>query len=501
MRMRSDFLRVVALVVAVGVIATGAALAQESGGGTLRGFLSGLLKSDADAPAELQAPVSDGAERRVPFGREDIQLSFAPLVRETSPAVVNVYASSTVQVRSPFMGDPFFEQFFGRPQMPPRVRSSLGSGVLVDPSGVIVTNNHVISDADEVKVALADGREFESEILLKDKALDLAVLKIQDDEAFPAVRLGDSDALEVGDLVLAIGNPFGVGQTTTSGIVSALARSHVGVSDFGFFIQTDAAINPGNSGGALIDMRGQVIGINTAIVSRSGGSIGIGFAIPANMVRAVVNAALDGADTFERPFFGASFDPVTAQIAEALGMDRPVGALVREIAPESPAVKAGLRPGDVVVAMDGADIQHPDALEYRLVTHPLEEEGVIRILRDGNTQELKFRLERLSDGGEPQTLQLDGQGPFAGASIATLSPRLAQRLKLPLNKNGVVILDVERRSPAGSVGLRPGDIIREVNGIEIEDADTMQVVARDTGRRWAFAIERDGRILRQRLRF
>ena len=501
MRMRSDFLRVVALVVAVGVIATGAALAQESGGGPLRGFLSGLLKRDADAPAELQAPVSDGAERRVPFGREDIQLSFAPLVRETSPAVVNVYASSTVQVRSPFMGDPFFEQFFGRPQMPPRVRSSLGSGVLVDPSGVIVTNNHVISDADEVKVALADGREFESEILLKDKALDLAVLKIQDDEAFPAVRLGDSDALEVGDLVLAIGNPFGVGQTTTSGIVSALARSHVGVSDFGFFIQTDAAINPGNSGGALIDMRGQVIGINTAIVSRSGGSIGIGFAIPANMVRAVVNAALDGAETFERPFFGASFDPVTAQIAEALGMDRPVGALVREIAPESPAVKAGLRPGDVVVAMDDADIQHPDALEYRLVTHPLEDEGVIRILRDGNTQELKFRLERLSDGGEPQTLQLDGQGPFAGASIATLSPRLAQRLKLPLNKKGVVILDVERRSPAGSVGLRPGDIIREVNGIEIEDADTMQVVARDTGRRWAFAIERDGRILRQRLRF
>lgn len=501
MRMRSDFLRVVALVVAVGVIATGAALAQESGGGPLRGFLSGLLKSDADAPAELQAPVSDGAERRVPFGREDIQLSFAPLVRETSPAVVNVYASSTVQVRSPFMGDPFFEQFFGRPQMPPRVRSSLGSGVLVDPSGVIVTNNHVISDADEVKVALADGREFESEILLKDKALDLAVLKIQDDEAFPAVRLGDSDALEVGDLVLAIGNPFGVGQTTTSGIVSALARSHVGVSDFGFFIQTDAAINPGNSGGALIDMRGQVIGINTAIVSRSGGSIGIGFAIPANMVRAVVNAALDGAEAFERPFFGASFDPVTAQIAEALGMDRPVGALVREIAPESPAVKAGLRPGDVVVAMDGADIQHPDALEYRLVTHPLEDEGVIRILRDGNTQELKFRLERLSDGGEPQTLQLDGQGPFAGASIATLSPRLAQRLKLPLNKKGVVILDVERRSPAGSVGLRPGDIIREVNGIEVEDADTMQVVARDTGRRWAFAIERDGRILRQRLRF
>lgn len=499
MRMRSVFLSVVLFASFAGTVVTGSVQAQQDENGTLRGFLSNLLNGDESKT--LAIPQQEAAERRVPFGRADIQLSFAPLVKETSPAVVNVYASSTVQVRSPFMGDPFFEQFFGRPQMPPRVRSSLGSGVLVDPSGVIVTNNHVISDADEVKVALADGREFESEILLKDKALDLAVLKISGNDAFPAVGLGNSDNLEVGDLVLAIGNPFGVGQTTTSGIVSALARSHVGVSDFGFFIQTDAAINPGNSGGALIDMRGQVIGINTAIVSRSGGSIGIGFAIPANMVRAVVNAALSGAETFERPFFGASFDPVTAQIAEALGMERPVGALVREVAPDSPAERAGLRPGDVVVAMDGADIQHPDALEYRLVTHPLEEKGVIGVLREGRTLELGFTLERLSDGGDPAPVTLEGRGPFAGAAIAALEPRLAQRLKLPLNKKGVVILEVDRRSPAASVGLRPGDIIREVNGIEIEDVETMQVVAGDTSRRWAFSVERDGRILRQRLRF
>ncbi|WP_367714685.1 DegQ family serine endoprotease [Nitratireductor sp. GISD-1A_MAKvit] len=497
--MRSVFLSVVLVASLTGTVLTASVHAQQDDSGTLRGFLSDLLGTDENGT--LAVPQQDAVERRVPFGQSDIQLSFAPLVEETSPAVVNVYASSTVQVRSPFMGDPFFEQFFGRPQMPPRVRSSLGSGVLVDPSGVIVTNNHVISDADEVKVALADGREFESEILLKDKALDLAVLKITSDEAFPAVGLGDSDNLEVGDLVLAIGNPFGVGQTTTSGIVSALARSHVGVSDFGFFIQTDAAINPGNSGGALIDMRGQVIGINTAIVSRSGGSIGIGFAIPANMVRAVVNAALSGAETFERPFFGASFDPVTAQIAEALGMQRPVGALVREVAPDSPAERAGLRPGDVVVAMDGADIQHPDALEYRLVTHPLDEKGAIDVLRDGQTLELGFELERLSDADAPDPVLLDGRGPFAGASIAALDPRLAQRLKLPLNRKGVIVLEVEPRSPAASIGLRPGDIIREVNGIEIDAVETMQVVARDTSRRWAFAVERDGRILRQRLRF
>ena len=267
----------------------------------------------------------------MPFGREEMQLSFAPLVKETAPAVVNVYASKKAKAtRSPFEGDPFFEQFFGR-KMRPRAQNSLGSGVLVDPSGVVVTNFHVIRGADEVKVALADGREFASKVLLKDESLDLAILKIDSPEPFPVVPIGDSDALQIGDLVLAIGNPFGVGQTTTSGIVSALARSHVGVSDFGFFIQTDAAINPGNSGGALINMAGQLVGINTAIFSRSGGSIGIGFAIPSNMVRAVAEAAKNGSDYFERPYVGAEFEAVTPQIAESLGMARPIGALVASV--------------------------------------------------------------------------------------------------------------------------------------------------------------------------
>lgn len=207
-----------------------------------------------------------GPDRRVPFGRDEVQLSYAPLVKQTAPAVVNVYASQTARVRSPFDGDPFFEQFFGRSM--PRSQSSLGSGVLVDEAGFIVTNFHVIKDADEVKVAMSDGREFASKVLLKDESLDLAVLRIESDKPFPTIGIGDSDALQVGDLVLAIGNPFGVGQTTTSGIVSALARSHIGISDSGFFIQTDAAINPGNSGGGLINMGGQLVGINTAIYSR-----------------------------------------------------------------------------------------------------------------------------------------------------------------------------------------------------------------------------------------
>ncbi|TIV22649.1 MAG: trypsin-like serine protease, partial [Mesorhizobium sp.] len=263
---------------------------------------------------------------------------------------VNVYASQTAKVTSPFEGDPFFEEFFGRAQ--PRAQSSLGSGVLVDPSGVIVTNYHVIKDADEVKVATADGREFTSKVMLKDETLDLAVLKISADKPFPVIAIGDSDALEVGDLVLAIGNPFGVGQTTTSGIVSALARSHIGVSDSGYFIQTDAAINPGNSGGALINMGGQLVGINTAIYSRSGGSIGIGFAIPSNMVRAFADAAKAGLDFFERPYIGAEFELVTPQIAESLGLEKPTGALVSSVEGSGPAGKAGLKPGDVIVSLN-----------------------------------------------------------------------------------------------------------------------------------------------------
>ncbi|TWG98443.1 Do/DeqQ family serine protease [Mesorhizobium sp. J18] len=439
------------------------------------------------------------AARRIPFSREQIQLSYAPLVKKTAPAVVNVYASSRVQVRSPFMGDPFFEQFFGR-QMPPRIQSSLGSGVLVDPSGIVVTNNHVIRDADEVKVALSDGREYESRILMKDESLDLAVLKIEGSEQFPTITVGDSDALEVGDLVLAIGNPFGVGQTTTSGIVSALARNHLGISDFGFFIQTDAAINPGNSGGALINMKGELVGINTAIFSQTGGSIGIGFAIPSNMVRAVVAAAKTGADFFERPYTGAQFDPVTPQIAEALGMDRPVGALVSDVASESPAAKAGLRPGDVVVALNGNAIEHPDALEYRLATQSIGKTAEIEVLRQGQPTTLEIRLTR-APAGNSRELIIGGQGPFAGIKVADLSPYLAQKLRLPVNLDGVAIVEVDRNSPAGSVGLRPRDIVREVNGQKIATAEELKQIAENRTRWWRFTIERDGRILQQMLRY
>ena len=472
---------------------TGGPAKAENGGG-LSTVLGELLRGS------VAGETNGRSDKRVPFGREEMELSFAPLVRETAPAVVNVYASQQVKARSPFMGDPFFEQFFGR-QMPPRVQSSLGSGVIVDPSGLVVTNYHVIRDADEVKVATSDGREFESTILLKDESLDLAVLKIKSDGRFPVIRFGDSDALEVGDLVLAIGNPFGVGQTTTSGIVSALARTHVGISDFGFFIQTDAAINPGNSGGALINMRGEVVGINTAIYSQSGGSIGIGFAIPANMARAVVQSARDGKDHFERPFVGAWFESVSPQVAEALGMDRPTGALVTEVSKAGPAERAGLRPGDVVLALNGAAIQHPDALGYRLATLAIGDEAEFRILRKGSEQTLVVALEKMPANAPGSEIVIGGRSPFAGAKVADLSPSLAQRLRLPGNTKGVAIVDVDGNSPAAGIGFQPRDIVREVNGVEISSAETLNKVASDDTRWWRFTVERDGRMIRQMLRY
>lgn len=442
---------------------------------------------------------TSGPDKRVPFGREEVQLSFAPLVKQTAPAVVNVYASQTAKVTSPFEGDPFFEEFFGRAQ--PRAQSSLGSGVLVDPSGVIVTNFHVIKDADEVKVATADGREFTSKVMLKDETLDLAVLKIESDKPFPVIAIGDSDALEVGDLVLAIGNPFGVGQTTTSGIVSALARSHIGVSDSGYFIQTDAAINPGNSGGALINMGGQLVGINTAIYSRSGGSIGIGFAIPANMVRAFADAAKAGLDFFERPYIGAEFEAVTPQIAESLGMEKPTGALVSSVDATGPAGKAGLKPGDVVLQINGKPVESIEALDYRMATLSIGTKANFAILTKGQQAAMDIALERAPEGAKAAEVTLHGRSPFSGAKVAELSPRLAQKLGLRTDLKGVTVIDINRDSPAADFGFLPGDIVREVNGTTIDTAATLAQIAQQDTRWWRFTVERGGQILRQVLRY
>ncbi|KQT48667.1 serine protease [Aureimonas sp. Leaf454] len=457
--------------------------------------------SSAQTAATAPIPVAPAAyPDGVPASASEIKLSFAPLVKTSAPAVVNVYAARKLVARSPFQGDPFFEQFFGqRLQQRPRIESSLGSGVIVDATGLIVTNNHVIKDADEVKVALADGREFPSRILMKDERADLAVLKIDSTEAFPALPLADSDEIEIGDLVLAIGNPFGIGQTVTNGIVSALARTHIGVNDFGYFIQTDAPINPGNSGGALIDMRGELVGVNTAIYSRSGGSNGIGFAIPSNMVRVFVDAARNGG-RFERPFIGATFAQVTPDIAEAVGLDRPAGSLVESLYSGGPADAAGLEAGDVVLAIDGFAIGNPDTLGYRLATAGIGKSVALDVNRNGETKSLQLALAAPPETPARDVRRIAGETPFSGATVANLSPRMADELDMTQTLTGVVVTGVGPRSFAGRFGLQPKDIVVTVNGRAVRTTADLERLAADGRRGWVIEVERDGKRLTQRVR-
>ncbi|SHI59446.1 Do/DeqQ family serine protease [Aureimonas altamirensis DSM 21988] len=463
-------------------------------------FLSiACLSSVSAQPATVPVPTASGMSQ-VPQSEGQIKLTFAPLVKETAPAVVNVYAAREVATRSPFAGDPFFEQFLGRSfQGRPRMESSLGSGVIVDETGLVVTNNHVVDGADEVKIALGDGREYASTVLMKDARADLAVLRIDADETFSTIAFSDSDQISIGDLVLAIGNPFGIGQTVTSGIVSALARTHVGVNDFGYFIQTDAAINPGNSGGPLIDMQGRLIGVNTAIFSRSGGSNGIGFAIPSNMVRVFVDAAKRGG-RFERPYIGAGFAPVTGDIAEALGMPRPTGALVQEVVPDGAAADAGLKPGDVVMRMDDFLIDGPDALGYRLATIGVDKTARLTILSGGQERMVDLALRVAPETPARDERTIEGNNPFSGATVANLSPRVADELEMPTTKRGVVVTGIGEGSIAARLRLQQRDIVLEVNGEAVDTTEKLATILDMRSRGWNYAIERNGQRLTQSIR-
>lgn len=429
---------------------------------------------------------------QVPTSQVEIQLSFAPLVKQVAPSVVNVYAARKARQTSPFAGDPFFERFFGGGRRSQRDQNSLGSGVIVDPSGIIITNNHVIKDADEVKIALSDGREFEAEIILKDEASDLAVLRTLEKGNFKAIEIGNSENAFVGDLVLAIGNPFGVGQTVTSGIISAVARSTIGIGDFGFFIQTDAAINPGNSGGALIDMKGRLIGINTAIYSRSGGSNGIGFAIPSNMVNVAISSSEVG-DTLRRPWIGATFQNVDAEIAQSLGLDRPRGALVTGVVKDGPAEQAGIQPGDIIVSINDKRIEHINALGYRLTTVGIGNLAKLELLSRGETKATELTLMAAPETIPANETELPRRSALGGALVANLSPAVSQKIKLSGDKEGVVVLNVQRGSPAAANRIQPGDIIREINGETVlRVADIEPLITQDS-RRWIFVVERQGR--------
>ena len=438
--------------------------------------------------------------RTTPEARQQITLSFAPVVQKTTPAVVNVYGLRQERRGSnPFMDDPFFRRFFGDGGFGvPRERAqqSLGSGVIVDASaGLVVTNHHVIEGMTEVKVALADKREVEAEIILRDPRTDLAVLKLKTTNGLSsALEIGNSDDLQVGDLVLAIGNPFGVGQTVTQGIVSALARTQVGIADFQSFIQTDAAINPGNSGGALVDMQGRLIGINTAIFSKTGASHGIGFAIPATMVRIVVESAKAGSASVRRPWFGARLQGVTPDIAEGLGLDRPTGVMVASVFDKSPADDAGLKRGDVILQMDGQQVEDPDSFGYRLATRTLGGTSSLNIMRGRNKLVLPVKMIVAPETRPRDAVKVGGRGPFTGLTVVNLSPAVAEELTIEVGSEGVAVMDVEPDSPAGQIGFQKGDILVSINRDRIATSRDVERLTRDRARGWEITLSRKGQV-------
>jgi serine protease Do len=446
--------------------------------------------------AQEQTDPSERA-RRVPTSREQITLSFAPVVRAAAPAVVNIYARSERRpsAANPFLEDPFFRFFFedfGRelPQSAPE--NSLGSGVIVDPDGLIVTNRHVIEGAEEIMVVLSDRREFRAELVGADEPADLALLDIEA-EGLPTLPLGDSDLLEVGDLVLAIGNPFGIGQTVTSGIVSAVARSTPDDTSDLSFIQTDAAINPGNSGGALVTLDSALVGINTAIFTRSGGSIGIGFAIPVNLVKALIRSVEGGSDGLQRPWLGARIQSVDASLAAPLGLERPVGVLVNQVHPRSPAARAGLARGDVILAIDGREVPDARTLDFRLALGSPGETAELRVRRNGNSLTLALPLETPPYRPAPDMARLDGRHPLAGATVANLSPGLNRELGLDLFQDGVIVLEVDRGTPAARLRLRRGDLIRAIAEEPIDDVAELRTLLARRALPWRLEVERGGR--------
>ncbi|MDT8854443.1 trypsin-like peptidase domain-containing protein [Paracoccaceae bacterium Fryx2] len=442
------------------------------------------------------------AEARVPGSQAEIAFGFAPVVRAAAPAVVNIYASRVVQERrSRFAADPFFDQFFGDfGQTTPRVQNSLGSGVIVSADGVVVSNYHVVGEATDIRVVLNDRREFTAQVLLADEESDLAVLQLDGAAGLPALALRDSDGLEVGELVLAIGNPFGIGQTVSSGIVSGLARSALPIGGGrGYFIQTDAAINPGNSGGALVDVAGRLVGINTAILSKSGGSLGIGFAIPANLVRTFLEQAAVGQTRFQRPWAGASGQPVDAALAEAMGLDRPEGVVLTELHPESPFRKAGLQPGDVVLSLDQGRTDTPQEMLFRMSTIGVGKTAQLTYRRGIRDATAEVALISAPEIPARDALTITGDVVLRGLSVARINPAVAAELNLPMTAEGVVVTAVAEM--AARTGLLPGDILLALDGAPVATTANVAAAAASRQRGWTIDVLRSGARLRLRFRF
>lgn len=441
------------------------------------------------------------AETKVPTSQAEISLGFAPLVKEAAPAVVNIYAKRVVEVReSPFQGDPFFQNLFrdfGTAR--PRVQNSLGSGVILSEDGIVVSNYHVVGMATDIRVVLNDRREFTAQVLLSDEANDLAILQLDEPGTMPYLPLRDSDSVEVGELVLAIGNPFGVGQTVSSGIVSGLARTGAAAgTGQGYFIQTDAPINPGNSGGALIDVNGDLIGVNTRILTRSGGSNGIGFAIPANLVAEFVDQAKAGNARFEKPWAGAAGQPVDADIAESLGLDRPGGILISGLHPASPFLAAGISPGDVILAVDGQPVTNGAEMIFRMSVAGQGGTATIAGVFGGKPGEIDVALIAPPEEPSRETLETSRRTVLPGVTVSRINPALTAEMGLPLNAEGIV---VENPGDLGArVGLRFGDILLGINDTVITRTSDVEDALRQTPRRVSMLVQRGSRRVTLRFR-
>lgn len=411
--------------------------------------------------------------------------NFVPVVKAVTPAVVNISTTRVIKTQggdqaAPFMDDPFFRQFFGeeffrRFQIPrERRENSLGSGVIVSPDGYIVTNNHVIAKADEIKVLLSDKRQFTGKVVGTDPKTDIAVVKISAKD-LPRVPWGDSDKLEVGEYVLAIGNPFALNSTVTMGIVSAVGRANVGIADYEDFIQTDAAINPGNSGGALVNSRGQLVGINTAIFSRSGGYMGIGFAVPANMVHTVMESLIKTGKV-TRGWLGVSIQEVTQDLAKQFGLGESTGALVSEVLSDSPAAAAGLKSGDVIVRFDGKRIDNPAILRNIVAETHVGSTVKVEVWRDKKQRAFSVKIaeqpKEIAQAAPEESMegsgQTSGETALSGLEAHNVTAEIARQLNLPATTTGVVITGVDPDSPASAAGLQPGDVILEVNHKQVQ---------------------------------
>ena len=452
------------------------------------------------AMAALLAAGAAMAETAVPASRAQIGLSFAPIVREAAPAVVNIYARRVVQdAQSPFANDPFFSELFRQfNQQRPRVQNSLGSGVILSADGLVVSNYHVVGQATEIRVALNDRREFAARVVLADKQADLAVLRLQGAHDLPALPLRNSDQVEVGELVLAIGNPFGIGQTVSGGIVSALARSGLSIGGRGYFIQTDAAINPGNSGGALVDMAGRLVGINSSILSRSGGSNGIGFAIPSNLVKSFLDQAQAGATRFQRPWAGITGQAVDASLAGGLGLDRPEGVVISALNPASPFARAGLGRGDVVLAIGGEQVNSPEEMLFRMTTLGIGKQTRLDFLSRGRRGATTVALIAPPEVPPREALTITENVVFRGLSLSRINPAVIAEMGLPQTAAGVVV--TAARDFAARIGLQSGDILRAVNGRPIGRPADAAGAARERTANWVVDVLRGGRPLRLRFR-